>query len=162
MWSMSHLVPDVRSSTGTETEKLVQSRLQCLENSWGTHHQKQVTLHWHNEIISVRTAASGQQLRYPSPEASHLAVIRKLVLSRLEHLDNSWGTHHQKQVSLHWHKEISSVQLQHVDNSWGTCHQKQVSLHSHEEIISVQTGAAGQQLRHPSPEASQLALTQRN
>jgi len=149
MWSMSHVVPDVWSSTCTETEKFVQSRVQHLENSWGTHHQKQVTLHWHKEIISVRTAASGQQLRYPSPEASHLALTRKLVLSRLEHLDNSWGTHHQKQVTLHWHKEMSSVELQHVENSWGMCHEKQVPLHSHKEISSVQTASPGQQLRYP-------------
>jgi hypothetical protein len=43
LWSMLHLVPDVQSSTSTETKKLVQYRLQHLDNSWGTNHQKRVT-----------------------------------------------------------------------------------------------------------------------
>ncbi len=43
MWSMLRLLPDVWSSTSTERKKLVQYRLQDLDNSWGTYHQKQVT-----------------------------------------------------------------------------------------------------------------------
>ncbi len=54
--------PTTRSkSPCTDTKKLFQYRLQYLDD----------------------------RLRYPSPEASHLALIQKLVLSRLEHLDNS-------------------------------------------------------------------------
>ncbi len=119
------LVPDV-SSTCSETEKLVQSRLQHLESSWGTHHQKQVTLHWHKEISSVQTAASGQQLRYPSPEA----------------------------CPLHWHKEISSVQTAAPGQQLRCPHQKQVTLHSDKETSSVQTAARWQKLRYQSPETT--------
>lgn len=43
MWSMLHLLPDVGSSTSTERKKLVQYRLQDLDNSSGTYHPKQVT-----------------------------------------------------------------------------------------------------------------------
>jgi hypothetical protein len=157
MSSMLHLVPDVQSSTCTETEKLVQSRLQGLENRWGTQHQKQVTFHWHKEIISVRTAASGQQLRYVSREASPVALTqrnyfcpdwstwataeapvtrsksvctdtKKLVQSRLQHVDNSWGTHHQSLAPCTHTKKLVQYRLHHLVNSWGTLTRSHVAL----------------------------------
>jgi hypothetical protein len=86
------------------------------------------------EIGSVRTTAPRKQLRHPPPEASHLAMKQRNYFSTDSTI---WTT-----------AEVP------ITRSKSPC--------TDTEISSVETGAPGQHLTHPPPEASHLALTQRN
>jgi hypothetical protein len=151
MWTTAEVCVTRSKSPCTHTKKLFLSRLEHLGNSWGTHYQKQVSLHWHKEISAVQTAACGQQLRYPSPEPGTLHSHKEISSVQTASPGQQLRYPHQKSCCTQSKKLIQS-RLQHVDNSWGTHHQKPGTLHWRKGISSVQTAPTWQKLRYRSPE----------
>jgi hypothetical protein len=138
---------------------LIQKLVLHLDNSWDTHHQKQVTLHWHKEISSVQTAASGQQLRYPSPEAWYL-VLTQEISSVQTGAPGQQLRHPPPEATCHL--ALTQRNYFSTDCSIWTTADAPITRSKSPCTDTEISSAPGQQLRHPPPEASHLALTQRN